>query len=374
MGFSARIAAPGQSDWQCPTCRLASRARGGLFVVPNNPLIVAAVQALCAAGPSARQTEDGWRQDRGGAPSFEFWSGSGGRIRVRVDAADVEAAWSEVRAVSALTLDAAIALLAALAADPFRQATCAPRRDAVWLGAPAVLNAKRYRRFGAERNQFAEAVDAEIARLLKLRLDIINYPAFDPVARSWRRTGVSRAGLTLFERAPEHAPADPHDCSRGQPLRFGAWAEHWLNAGGPMWASPLPQALVVLDHRDSRGADLLAKKIGLLLALNWGAARSRQFIRLELRTLLRRVGELRRPGAEGAHFAGRLADRLEEALLRLSENEIVTSRLCADAAAARRATGRRWFEDWLCSEVVFDRPDFIAPSRPDKQRLLVKHA
>jgi hypothetical protein len=345
-----------------------------MLVIPNNPLIVAAVQALCAGGQGAGAIEGGWRQSRSGEPQFEFWSGSGGRIRVRVDADDGEAGWREVGAFSALTLDTAVALLTGLAADPFRQATCAPRREAVWLGAPAVLNAKGYRRFGAERSHFANAVDAEIARLLTLRFDIINYPAFDPVSRTWRRSGVSRADLALLELAEEHIPADPNDCSRGQPLRFGAWAEHWLNAAGPMWASPVPQVLVALDHRDNRGADLLAKKIGLLLALNWGAARSRQFIRLEIRTLLRRVGELRRPGAEGAHYAGRVTDRLEEALLRLAESGLMRSSIHAEAAAARRAAGRRWFEEWLSSEIVFDRPDFITPTRPAKQDELSKRA
>jgi hypothetical protein len=361
----------GQGDWSCPTCRLATRAREGLFVIPNNPLIVTAVQALCAGGAGARAIEGGWRADRSGAPQFEFWSGSGGRIRARFDLAQSEAAWREVHAVSALTLDTAMSLLAGLAADAFRASTCAPRRDAVWLGAPAVLNAKRYRRFGVERSQFAMAVETEIERLTRLRFDVINYPAFDPISRTWRRAGVSRSDVALFEIADDHPPPDdPHDCSRGQPLRFGAWAEHWLNAAGPMWASPLPQAVIGLDHRDNRGADLLAKKVAFLLALNWGAARGQAQMRMEVRVLLRRVGEHRRPGADAPHYAGRLADRLEEALLRLSERGLLRSRLRSDSAAALRASGRRWFEDWLSAEVVFERPDFIAARADRKQPLL----
>src|SRR5690606_1732303 len=214
--------------------------------------IVAAVQALCAGGPSARLTDGGWRRDKDGAPLFEFWNGSGGRIRVRVAGEEAAAAWAEVESFSALTLDAAITLLAALAADHHRAATCAPRRESVWLGAPAVLNAKSYRRYGAERAQFAAAVDVEIERLTKLRFDIVNYPAFDPGARSWRSEGVSRADVRLFETAEHPIPQDANDCRRAQPLRFGVWAEHWLNAAGPMWASPLPQAVIGLDHRENR--------------------------------------------------------------------------------------------------------------------------
>jgi hypothetical protein len=91
---------------------------------------------------------------------------------------------------------------------------------------------------------------------------------------------------------------------------------------------------------------------------------------MELRVLLRRVGELRRPGAEGAHYAGRLADRLEEALLRLAESGVLRSRLHADIAAAQRAAGRRWFDEWLGSGVVFDRPDFINAAPPGKSSVM----
>lgn len=367
MRLGARTAASG--DWQCPTCRLASRSRDGLLVMPNNPLIVAAVQALCAGGAGARDIDGGWRQDRGGMPRLDFWSGSGGRIRVRMHAADADEAWRHIEFFSALTLDTATAILAALASDPFRAMTSAPRREAVWLGAPAVLNAKGYRRYGAERNLFAAAVDAEIERVANLRFDIINYPAFDPATRTWRRSGVSRPNVALFQRAHDTAPADPRDCSRGQPLRLGAWAEHWLHASGPMWATSLPQAIVSLDHRDNRGADTLAKKIALLISLNWGAARNAPHLQIELRTLLRRVGELPRPGAGSPRHGGRIADRMEEALLRLSECGVIQSVLHAEKAAALRASGRPWFEEWLNAKVVFVRPAFMNERRQSYQQI-----
>jgi hypothetical protein len=221
---------------------------------------------------------------------------------------------------------------------------------------------KKYKRFGVERAAFAEAVDAEIAKLMRLRFDIINYPAFDPISRRWNGSGVSRGGVALLELDTDAPPRDPYDCHRGLPLRFGAWAHHWLNAGGVMWVSPVAQAVLQLDHRDNRGADALAKKIAVLLTLNWGAARKSREVRVDVRTLLRRVGELRRPGAAPIAHAGRLADRLEEALLRLSETGILPNRLLMDAASSLRAENRRWFEAWLGAEIVFGRPSFIQQS------------
>lgn len=360
MGFSATLTGEPQTDWQCPTCRLAARARDGLLALPNNPLVVAAVQAICAGGATAELNEAGWRRDRTGAPVFEFWSGSGGRIKVSV-VGEVEDAWADIGSFSTLTLDCAIAVLVCLASDPFRAATAAPRGEPVWLGAPAMLAIKGYKRFGAERVAFADAIGLELDRLMRLRFEIIAYPAFDPVARKWSKTGVSRAGVSLFEEAPEASPRDRHDCHRGKPLRFGAWAQHWLNAGGAMWVSPLPQAILQLDHRNNRGADALAKKIAILLSLNWGASRKSRELRVEIRTLLRRVGELRRPGATPLAHAGRLADRLEEALLRLSEARILPNRLLSDEALVMRAGGRRWFETWCEAEVAFHRPPFLDP-------------
>ncbi len=361
MRVSAVATSAPHAEWQCPTCRLAARSRSGMLSLPNNPLVVAAVQAICAGGASADLNEAGWRRDKNGAPTFEFWSGSGGRIKVFVEGSP-ESAWCDVSSFTTLTLDCAVAVLACLASDPFRAATAAPRSEAVWLGPPALLAVKGYKRFGAEREAFAEAVDYEILKLMRLRFDIIAYPAFDPVARKWNRAGVSRAGLSLFEAAPDACARDSYDCHRGRPLRFGAWAQHWLNAGGAMWVSPLPQAILQLDHRDNRGADALAKKIAILLSLNWGATRKNRELRVEVRTLLRRIGELRRPGATPRAHVGRLADRLEEALLRLSEARILPNRLLAEEALVMRAENRRWFETWCEGEVSFARPSFINPA------------
>ena len=361
MGFSARhIGGAPHTDWQCPTCRLAARARDGLLALPNNPLIVTAVQAICAGGIDAELNEAGWRRDRAGAPTFEFWSGSGGRIKVSV-AREAEEAWADIASFSTLTLDCAVAVLACLASDPFRAASAAPRCEPVWLGAPALLAVKGYKRFGAERAAFADAIDAELERLMRLRFEIIAYPGFDPAARKWSKAGISRAGLSLFEEAAEATLRDRHDCHRGRPLRFGAWAQHWLNAGGAMWVSPLSEAVLQLDHRNNRGADALAKKVAVLLSLNWGAARKNSELRIDIRTLLRRVGELRRPGATPLAHAGRIADRLEEALLRLSETGILPNRLLSDEAMVMRAGGRRWFESWCEAQIAFSRPAFLDP-------------
>ena len=143
------------------------------------------------------------------------------------------------------------------------------------------------------------------------------------------------------------------------PLRFGEWAEHWLHAGGAMWVSPFPQAILQLDHRNNRGADALAKKVAVLLSLNWGASRKNAELRVDVRTLLRRIGELRRPGAAVATHAGRLADRLEEALLRLTEMGVLPNQIRSEEAHVLRAANRRWYETWCEASIVFDRPGFI---------------
>lgn len=354
-------------DWRCPTCRLALRASAGLLPLPNNPLIVAAIQALCCGGPQARLLDGGWRRTREGFPYYEFWSGSGGRIGVRIDLADSDAAWRTIESFSALTLDTAVALLSGLSAAPFRAVTRSPRRGSVHLGPAAVLAAKQYRRYGAERIEFANAVQAEMAKLLLLRFDIHNYPAFNPKSRSWNRAGVSRSDVALIETCSGDEMADPLDCGSGKPLRFGAWADHWLNAGGPMWVSMLPQAVLALDHRDNRGADVLAKKTALLIALNWGAMRRGKTIATDVRTFLRRIGELRRPSADSTQHAGRIADRFDEALFRLADRGLMDVSLLGEAAAALRSQGKRWSDTWLEAGMIIQRPSFIdAAEAPDR--------
>lgn len=346
-------------DWQCPTCRLAARVRDDVVVLPNNPLVVAALQAICAGGPGASSLDGGWRRNRAGHPVYEFWNGAGGRIIVRVDEADPAAAWAYLKSYSSLTLDVAVAVLSGLASDTFRQFTCAPRREPVTLGAALVLQAKGYRRFGVERTLFASAMGAEMDKLQRLRFDIIAYPGFDPQTRRWKRDGVTRSDITLIERAdddPMEPANDRAPCAHARPLRFGAWAEHWLNSAGVMWTAHVPAGILRLDHRENRSADALAKRIALMLSLSFAAARDTREIRLTTRLLLRRIGMLPRVDIARPAHSGRVADRLEEALLRLAEQELMSSTLRGEAALALRAANRRWFEEWLESEIVFQRP------------------
>jgi hypothetical protein len=358
MPFGA-IAVNPQREWRCPTCRLAARTSAGMLSLPNNPLIVAAVQAICCGGVNARLKDGGWRETREGFPYYEFWSGTGGRIGVRIAHENPASAWRVVESMSALTLDTAAATLSGLCAGPFRATTRAPRRDTVRLGAPAVLAAKNYTRYGAERVEFAKSITEELERLLLLRFDIHNYPGYSPKARAWNRAGVTRLDVALIEADEEAGAVDPLECSMGRPLRLGAWADHWLNAGGPMWLSPLPQAILALDHRENRGADLLAKKTALLLALNWGALKRGKTIETDVRTLLRRIGELRRPSAEALQHAGRFADRFEEALFRLADSGLMDISLLGETAAVSRSQGRRWFDIWLEAAIIIRRPNFL---------------
>ena len=358
MVYVSELRGEHQFDWQCPTCRLAARGRADLVTLPNNPLVIAAFQAMCAGGPRAQTLDGGWRRNKSGFPVYEFWNGAGGRIIASVPAADAAASWAEVGSYSSLTLDVAVALLGGLANDAFRQSTCAPRREPVTLGASLVLNAKNYRRYGAERSAFAAAIAAEMDKLERLRFEIISYPGLDPATRRWKREGVTRSNVALLERAndPLIAANDRTSCAYARPLQFGAWAEHWLNSAGLVWTAQTPKAILRMDHRENRGAEPVAKRVALIVWLNFAAARDAREIRLTTRLLLRRVGLLPRLDATRAAHSGRIADRLEEALLRLSEQNLISSRLCGDAALALRATNRRWFEDWLESEIVFERP------------------
>lgn len=361
MTYATHLASAERAhDWQCPTCRLAARARGELIVLPNNPLVVAAFQAICAGGPAAQSLDGGWRRNRSGFPVYEFWNGAGGRIVVRVDADDPAAAWTEVKSYSSLTLDVATSILSGLASDPFRQFTCAPRRAPVTLGAALVLQGKGYRRYGAERSDFALAMAAEMDKLERLRFEIIAYPGFDPQTRRWKRDGVTRSDVALVEVARDDAMEPANDrtaCAYARPLRFGVWAEHWLNSAGMVWTAQVPREILRLDHRENRGADPLAKRIALMVMLSFAAARDARQIRLTPRLLLRRIGMLPRLDMARPAHSGRIADRMDEALLRLSEQNLLSSQVRADAALQLRAANRRWFEDWLESEIVFHRPD-----------------
>jgi DNA-binding transcriptional regulator YiaG len=248
----------------------------------------------------------------------------------------------------------------------------------VSVAAKYLLRSKQYTRWGDERARLRVSIGEEIERLRKLRFEVRRYPGWDVATQRWNARGASIAGDRLFEVVREPSAADSESSGRrAEPawlIRPGHWAQWWLNAQGKVWTSAMPEALLGFGHCRNRGIDVLAKKIGFNMSVLWGALRARHRFDRRIDHLLEDVGEIPAPAERDCHWAGRLRDRFEEAMLRLQENGVFAE----VAWTGGRGPGdldrnKGWVDRWLASAVQIRRPGYRPPETAGPSTKSVAH-
>lgn len=286
--------------------------------LPNAPLVRAIFGALMAAGPQARAA--GWRGAGRGVVNLQRVGLRG--FELRLDATSQEEAWRVVCGVTPLALD----LLTLLLAQPG-----GPLRARV-IGARDLLEAKGYRRYGGERRA--------VERQLAWDLDAL------------RRLELGAGGERLFRLSPiEYGRCDFI-------YEPSAWLQD-LAGAAPM--QPIPERILRYDHRSNRGADVLAKKLAIYLSLS---VAGQAVVVRRVRSMLQAVGVPPDPLIARGGRGGRLADRFDEALLRLQDHGLFAVRYRGDGTATNgvdRVKG--WLNRWLEMEMVIARSPQALPDR-----------
>jgi hypothetical protein len=286
---------------------------------PDHPSVRAMLRALMAAGPGAQ--ERGWRHGEREAYVVARAGLEAVRIGLRGDSAEM--AWDEVCRVTPLALDVLTVLLGRFASGAY-----AP----FLLCAAEILEAKGCRRWGGERCALEEQIAGELVRLGRLCLGAAHEPVFDVAPVGDRMTSFF---VTLNPTLCELWRAAPVRRLNGQILQF--------------------------DHRLNRGPDVLAKKLGLNFSL--AGAEGRPFVR-RVRAVLKGVGVAPDPAC-GAGRRGRIADRFEEAVLRLQECGLFTVKYRrADDRLALDDRVKGWVGRWLGMELVIEPRPLPAPPHP----------
>lgn len=341
----------------------------GHATIPNNPLIAATVAALFKGGPKAAELLGGWSETAERRLVYRHIGRKRGQIVVYADLCGEDRSstpslaeqWAYVRSLSPLTVDVLMMILAQLCDPSQRGRAMYPTLSPVKVTVNRLLGYKRYSRWGLERAQFRASFADEIGRLQKLRFDVREYPGWDASIDRWNARGLDYFGDCIFEvgNAREKYCSERQDCllEAAWLIRAGHWAEWWLNTRGTVWTSSVPNLLLTLDHRRNRGIELLAKKIGFHMLLLWGAVRSRYTFVRRVDHLLEDIGELVIPAQRDSHWAGRLRDRLDEALLRLQEIGLFAEVSWPDGwGPGDLDRGKGWVDHWLASNVRISRP------------------
>ena len=331
--------------------------------IPNNPLIAATLAAIFKGGPEARRLSGGWTVGEGGQLFYWHVGRRGGEIHVRIEpeergAGSLEEQWGFVEGLTPLTADVLLAVLAQLCEPSLGSTSKYPILAPVPITANAILKYKDISCWGKERTRLRANVVEEMDRLRRLRLDVHEYPAWDPTSRRWNSRGVSVVGDKIFDvvkAGARHRGQEP-DAALSDVVwltRIGHWGQWWLNAQAKVWLGPAPLALLRFDHRSNRRADVLAKKIGMNTIVLWGVARPLKFLERRIDHLLQDIGELPVPDQRGPHWAGRTRDRFDEALLKLQLTGTVAAIEWPDGPAPGRVDrAKGWVARWLSSKMT----------------------
>ncbi len=346
--------------------RVPSAFSEGIGRIPNNPVIAAAVAAMLNGGPRARYLKGGWRDGDDGTPIYRLYGRKGGCISITVarDQLDPEfrerAAdpWTLIESLTPFTADIAFATLAQVCEPSTGSKSLFPNAEPVRITADAVLGYVGIKRWGIERQKLRRRIRNEFHLLQSLQIEIQDYPAWDPMIGRWNPNGISVKRDRLFDVALEETYLSANGTAQIQPnvawlVRFGQWGEFWMNGRGKVWTGPMLQCLLGLDHRENRGAELLAKRIGEHMILLSVVVRNTGTMTRRIDHLLESIGELPEEEHRGAHWAGRIRDRFDEAMLTLREIGLFESIAWSEGYGPGDCDRNKgWVYNWLSSKVA----------------------
>ena len=292
--------------------------------IPANPLIAAGMAALWKGGAKARHLQGGWQASETGRPVYQHRGRKGGRILVYPHGAPSataphlppETLWNLVEQLTPLTADVALAVLAQLCEPSMGRKPQAPLLEPVRITADAILQYKGIRRWGLERRLLHERVFTEMEHLRSLHFDVEKYPERHPTTGKWDPRGVSWQGDRLFdivkvECYQESLFGDRERIEVSWLVRAGQWAHWWLNAHGRVWVGRMARILLDFDHREQRGAAVMAKKLGQRMVLLGEVLPVGTPITRRIDHILEDIGELPTPAKRDHNWIGRTRQRFD---------------------------------------------------------------
>jgi hypothetical protein len=239
-----------------------------------------------------------------------------------------EPLWKYVESLNPFTCDAALAVLAQLREPSTGDRSKYPMLEPVLITRDAILGYKGIRRRGRERQLLLARIHDEMELLRGLQFDVESYSAFDASTRRWEKA--SWQGDRLFDIV--RVEVTQHGLCGGRQhievawrVRAGQWAYWWLNPQSRVYLGKLARTLLELDHRNNRGPEVVAKKIGTRLVFLYHALRRPKTpLKLTIGNLLEDVGELVKPDVRDQNWAARTRKNFDDAVIVLGPGDTFT--------------------------------------------------
>lgn len=325
----------------------------GVAAVGNNPPCHVLFEAVAKGGPNARNQKNGWKSSSV-APEHKIFRNPQrvkGDWTVYFDMSDYPVAepWGRVEGLSARHTKAGLYFLAKIC-DP-RNNMKHPTKEPVGVSYEDLRRALGLKNMPMQ--EFKPLADGLVKDWTDLKATVRG------IMINGKPDGIAECSLFVvskvwdkqFEFFDERAII-------GWLIDPGPWAKYYFNQKAKPWLSTLQQAVLDLDHRGVRRADVLALHIATLLFVVAGGDQfTEQAITRTVAELLELAGELPEAEHRSANWANRTAEALHMALETLQSMKLVAAVDYGPGYPDPGERGKGWVERWLKATITLTSPE-----------------
>lgn len=326
----------------------------GTALIGNNPPCHVLFEAVAKGGPHARTLAKGWKENTRGIPVFRDPQRVKGDWTVFFDpqADNLLAPWGRVEGLSALHTKLGLFALAKI---------CDPRNE---------MRHPNKEPVGVSYEDFRRALGLREKPMAEVK------PLVDKLVKDWADLKATVRGIMINGKPDGIAECSLFVVSKVWDKQFemfgervqigwlfdpGPWAKHYFNRDAKPWLSTLQAAVLDLDHRGVRRADVLALHIATLLFVVAGGDHfQRESITRTVAELLEIAGELPEPEHRSANWANRTAEALHIALETLRGWRLVATVEYSPRYPDPGDRGKGWVERWLSASITLTTPEAVA--------------
>ena len=333
----------------------------GAAPVGNNPPCHVLFEAVAKGGPNARKQAKGWKDNTQNTPVFQDPQRVKGDWTVYFDPQSNGpiAPWGRVEGLSALHTKLGLFAFAKI---------CDPRNNMRYPNKEPI---------GVSYEDLRRALGLREKPMAEFK------PLADRLVKDWADLKATVRGITINGKPDGIAECSLFVVSKVWDKQYeifgereqigwlfdpGPWAKHYFNRDAKPWLSTLQQALLKLDHRDVRLAEVLALHIATLLFVVAGGDQFKErAITRTVAELLEIAGRLPEPEHRGAHWAQRTEEALQVALETLRGARLLAAVTFGPTYPAGER-GRGWVERWLNATITLTGPEaaaFLGQEQPE---------
>ena len=328
----------------------------GVATLGNNPPCHVLFEANAKGGPNARNKKQGWRGStiNPEQPVFNTPQRVAGDWTVYFDpnSGPLSEQWARVERLSPLHTKLGLFALAKIC-DP-RNNMCHPNKEPVGVSYEDLRRALGLRE--KPMVEFKPLADMLIKDWADLKATVRG------IMINGKPDGIAECSLFVVSKVWDKQFAMFAERQQiGWLIDPGPWARYYFNRGAKPWVATLQQAILDLDHRGVRRAEVLALHIATLLFVVAGGDQfKKQTITRTVADLLEVAGELLEQEHRSANWANRTAEALHVALETLLGGRLLAVVEFGPTYPDPGDRGKGWVERWLSATISLTTPEAAA--------------